>query len=674
MTTSIHPDAPPDRISTVPAAVRAAVAAHGDDAPPVEPPASARSLQALADAPPITPRRHRPSRKARWLRRLVLLAIFASIGFAATVYRAPLMDKFRSLAGSRITTGLENIQTYSARRGELRITLVEEGKLRAVNNYTIRMGTSGKITWLAEAGAKVKKGDRLATIDTKQYEDQIRTVESDLENQIKQLEIAEKALPIAKSNGAAAIGTAETSLANAKLALKQYKTLDAPKKLNDLENAVNDARSKLSDLQKKRQDIQTQLDELMDESAKKTKEADLVLAKQSESSQRRTVNTSEDQRKLYRSYTYTQDLATKERAVKNAELDVEKAKVNAENEYLAKQAEVNRIKTSITRVQNNIKQYKNYIDNATATAPADGLVFYGGPDLDRYGMSVDSIKVGADWYSSYPIMSIPDLSSFLVNFPVAEVYRGRVSTGMPATITIDAIPGLVLNGKLTTLSSVSRNKVQYDSSSPPVYDATLSLETIDPRMVAGMTVQVEIVTASLKDVLFVPVEAVFNEEGKTAVFLWVEDPAAPQKGRIEKRPVLTGQASDHFVQMLGGVAEGDKLLLSRPAAFVTPANFREMADALPALAPASGPGTLKSEFTPATGSAADRGLIRANPDGSVTLVPATSATVAPTTTSTPTASSSPAAATAPAATTVPRTPSSAPTPLGTVPSTPTTNR
>src|SRR6185295_4977230 len=154
------------------------------------------------------------------------------------------------------------------------------------------------------------------------------------------------------------------------------------------------------------------------------------------------------------------------------------------------------------------------------TAPADGLVFYGNSDSDRYYTPIDQIKVGGDWYSpDSPIMSIPDLSSFLVNFPVAEVYRGRVSTGMTATATIDAIPGLVLKGKLTTLASVSRNKVQYDSSSPPVYDATLSLESVDPRMVAGMTVQVEIVTASLKDVIFVPVEGVYNEEGKTAVFM-----------------------------------------------------------------------------------------------------------------------------------------------------------
>ena len=644
MSTSLHPDPGPDSVADA--------HPHGD--PSADPSRAARSLQGLADAPPISLRRRRPGRRAKWARRILALAVCLSAGVALAVYYEPLMQRLHSLMGSQDAGALANIQTYTARRGELRITLVEEGKLRAVKNHTIRMGTSGVITWLAEAGAKVKKGDRLATLDTKQIEDQIHTWESDLENQSKQKENAEKAIPIAKTAGDAKIGNAETALAAAKLALKQYTTLDAPKKLNDMENAVNDARTKLAEQQKKTRDIQTQLDDMLDEGdAKKTIESNLALARQSEATLKRGVDTAEDQRKLYRSYTYTQDMATKQRAVANAELAVVEAKVTAANDVLAKEGEVNRYKSSMNNIQNNINRYKTNIERSTATAPADGLVFYGGSDLERYGMSDDSIKVGAQVWSDMTIMSIPDLSAFLVNFPVAEVYRGRVSTGMSATITIDAVPGLVMNGKLTTVSSVSRNKVQYDSSSPPVYDATLSLDVADPRMVAGMTVQVEIVTASLKDVIFVPVEAVFNEEGKTAVFLWVDpDPKDPKKARIEKHPVYIGQASDHFVQILGGVAEGDKLLLSRPTSFITPTNYRELADALAALAAAASsaaaPGTIKTEFTPASGSAADRGMIRTNPDGSVSLISPSVLTPPASTSSAPASAVAPTSSLAPA--------------------------
>jgi HlyD family secretion protein len=584
--------APENVIGTVPAAVREAGANNPASSEPG--PATARQVQGLSDAPPITARRRKPSTARRWRKRGILLLLLVLAGSAAAWNWKPLSEKIRQYTGAKTASaGVGNIQVFSVKRGDLRMTMVEEGKLRAVNNYPIRLGSSGKITWLAEAGAKVKKGDKLVTLDTQSYETQIRSFQTDLDTMQNQLGLAEKQLPIAKDNGIAAKATAQTLLDNAELALKQYTTLDVRKKLSDLDTASSDARSKLADQQKKRADLQTQLDEILDEGSAKDKViADLDVAKQTEASLKRAVTTAEQQRILYRSYTYPQELKTKQRAVENAKLDLKKAETNAENEYQSKQGEIQRVTASIARTKLNITQYEQRIAKATATAPADGLIYYGSPDNDRYGISADAIKVGADWYYDGPIMTIPDLSAFQVAVPIAEVYRGRVTVGVPATVIIDAVPGLILDGKLSSVSSVSRPKVQYDSSSPSVYDAVLDLPVADQRMVAGMTVRVELVTGVLSDVLYAPVEAVFNEEGKTAVFMSV----APD-GHVEKRPVLTGQSNDHFVELMKGVHEGDKLLLSRPATAITPRDYREQAEAMApppatrATAPASAPGT-----------------------------------------------------------------------------------
>src|SRR4051812_30560818 len=128
MTTSLPPESSEDRIATVPAAVRAA-AAHVQNAPPADPPRTPRMLQGLADAPPIRPRRVRPSRRGKWIRRAILMTLVTATGFALAVYHQPLTEKVHALISPHETNGLDNIQTYTARRGELRITLVEEGKL-----------------------------------------------------------------------------------------------------------------------------------------------------------------------------------------------------------------------------------------------------------------------------------------------------------------------------------------------------------------------------------------------------------------------------------------------------------------------------------------------------------------------------------------------------------------
>jgi multidrug efflux pump subunit AcrA (membrane-fusion protein) len=247
-----------------------------------------------------------------------------------------------------------------------------------------------------------------------------------------------------------------------------------------------------------------------------------------------------------------------------------------------------------------IKDIDDNIAKCSAFAPADGLVFYGSEEMMRYGDVNDRIRVGSEWYSDGPIMTIPDLSAFQVEVAIAEVYRGRVSQGMPAAVTVEAVPGLVLNGSLLTVASVARNKISWDSSSPQVFDATLALTQVDPRMVQGMTVKVEITTAEFSDVLSAPIEAVFNEGGKPAVFKWIE---ADGKGHAEKWPVQTGQVNDHFVEIRMGLNEGDRLLLSRPAVFITPRNYREMADAV-APAPEPPPIPVATSTAPAATTAA----------------------------------------------------------------------
>ncbi|HVT81060.1 MAG TPA: hypothetical protein VHM90_10420 [Phycisphaerae bacterium] len=552
---------------------------------------AARKVQGLADAPPIVPRRRRNSRGARWRKRIIMLLILAAAGTAGAYYGKPMWDKAH--LGASDKDGPANIQTYTVKRGPLRISIVEEGKLRAVKSYPVIFGVNGKITYLVEAGSKVKKGDLVASLDKKQYDERRALMVTDLETQKAALAVAEQAVPIAKSNADAAVAAAVTKAEEAALALKTYQSIEAPKKLSEFENQLNESRTKLSDATKKKTEAQSQLDEkLLDEGEeKKSMEQQIDLQKQTISSLQKVQAALESERKLYKAYTYPQDIKSKQQALANAQLEVTKAQTTASSEMLQKEADVKKARSLMDHYAAEIKEIDDNISKCSAFAPADGLVFYGSEEMMRYGDINDRIRVGSEWYSDGPIMTIPDLSAFQVAVSIAEVYRGRVTTGMPATVTVEAVPGLVLNGSLATVASVARNKIPWDSSSPQVFDATLSLSQIDPRMVQGMTVKVEVTTAEFSDVLTVPIEAVFNEGGKPAVFKWVE---AEGKSHAEKWPVQTGQVNDHFVEIKMGLNEGDHVLLSRPMNFVTPRNYRELADAVapppdpvPASVPAS---------------------------------------------------------------------------------------
>jgi multidrug efflux pump subunit AcrA (membrane-fusion protein) len=85
-----------------------------------------------------------------------------------------------------------------------------------------------------------------------------------------------------------------------------------------------------------------------------------------------------------------------------------------------------------------------------------------------------------------------------------------------------------------------------------VFDATLSLTKADPRMVSGMSSRVEIVAEVVPNVVTVPIEGVFNDNGVPVCYI--------RKGpQTEKREVKPGKSNDHFVEIMAGLIDGDQI-------------------------------------------------------------------------------------------------------------------
>jgi len=79
-----------------------------------------------------------------------------------------------------------------------------------------------------------------------------------------------------------------------------------------------------------------------------------------------------------------------------------------------------------------------------------------------------------------------------------------------------------------------------------------------------MTAQCRIHVKTVPDALLVPVQAVTEYEGKPVCYV--------KSGRsTERRPVEVGEGNDQYIQVVGGLTEGDEVALdarSRAAAEV----------------------------------------------------------------------------------------------------------
>ena len=502
----------------------------------------------------------------RWLKVLGIGAVVV-VGLAATAALKPELYRRWMRPGPRAQEpegGKADQMRYArARRGDLRISLAEEGKLRAVKSHRIfpQLGRSARITFLAPEGSTVKKGDLLVTLDKKTFEDQLITLTGELAAAQRALAIAEAAVAIQERTGASAVKLAQTKLEEASVSLKTYQEMEGPQKLNKTESDMNESKGKLGEAQKKLTEAKTKLaDELFsDEDQRRMLNREFEMASENVRTLRNTVDSLQVQRKIFRAYEYPQNMKNKKYAVENAELEVKKAEVASKNELQQKKEEVQKQRDIIERLTRQTNDLRQQITRCELRAPADGLVIYGEGE-NRYFYGGPQVQVGSEWYGSQTIMTIPDLSAFEIDFNIAEEYRGRLIEGATADITIDAVPGLRLTGKLTKISKLARPRVPYDPGSPKVFDGTISPDTHDPRTISGMTARVEIVTEQLKDALHVPIESVFNDDGKPVCYV-----RKPHGQGVEKRHVKPGKANDHYVELLDGLAEGEEVQLFAPS-------------------------------------------------------------------------------------------------------------
>jgi multidrug efflux pump subunit AcrA (membrane-fusion protein) len=77
----------------------------------------------------------------------------------------------------------------------------------------------------------------------------------------------------------------------------------------------------------------------------------------------------------------------------------------------------------------------------------------------------------------------------------------------------------------------------------------------DPRLKPGMSASAEIVTDRLTDAIYVPLESVFEKDGKTVVY---------SAGSTKPIPVEVGQKNADFIVINSGLKPGQKISLRDP--------------------------------------------------------------------------------------------------------------
>jgi HlyD family secretion protein len=135
-----------------------------------------------------------------------------------------------------------------------------------------------------------------------------------------------------------------------------------------------------------------------------------------------------------------------------------------------------------------------------------GNFFFGGMDLPLY-------QVGDQVHPGMAVAEIPDLTSWEVGANIGELDRGHLAVGDQVRVTAIPFPGHVFRAHVKDIGG---------TSGPPWdrrFECKVALDDPAPELRPGMSAQLEITTETMKNVLSLPAQAMFESDGKTFVYV-----------------------------------------------------------------------------------------------------------------------------------------------------------
>jgi RND family efflux transporter MFP subunit len=191
------------------------------------------------------------------------------------------------------------------------------------------------------------------------------------------------------------------------------------------------------------------------------------------------------------------------------------------------------------------------LDNTVIRAPFSGVVT---AKTAQPGEMVSPISAGGGFIRT-GIGTIVDMESLEIQVDVNESFINRVTPGQPVEAMLNAYPDWKIPASvIAIIPTADRSKA--------TVKVRIALKARDARIVPDMGVRVAFLGgersgATPTPAVLVPAEAVREEGGATTVFVHVG-------GKVERRAVTLGRSMGASRQVLGGVRDGEHVVLSPP--------------------------------------------------------------------------------------------------------------
>ncbi|MHC4520977.1 MAG: efflux RND transporter periplasmic adaptor subunit, partial [Planctomycetota bacterium] len=185
----------------------------------------------------------------------------------------------------------------------------------------------------------------------------------------------------------------------------------------------------------------------------------------------------------------------------------------------------------------------------------------------------EPLDEGVEVYERQELIYLPTADSAMAEVDIHEASLEKVRVGLPAIITVDALPGQQFVGTVSKIAPLPDSQSMWMNPDLKVYNSDVYLESESPDLRTGMSCKVEIVVAQHEDAVYVPVQAVIRVNGRPTVYVVNED------GSTEERQVEIGLDNNRMVVVESGLNEGELVWLAPPLRSATVGTESEGGDA-----------------------------------------------------------------------------------------------
>jgi multidrug resistance efflux pump len=227
---------------------------------------------------------------------------------------------------------------------------------------------------------------------------------------------------------------------------------------------------------------------------------------------------------------------TLEQAIRGYSLKVEQAK-----------SDMRTNKTNVSEEAQRVADLETVLSKFIIKAPSDGMIIY---KRDRMGAKR---KLGSSinpWDNV--VATLPDMSSMISKTYVNEIDVSKVKAGQKVEIVVDAFPEKSYTGQVTSVANIGE---QLPNADAKVFEVLIDVNESDPILRPSMTTGNKVITKTLDDVTYVPLESV--QAGIDSIpFVYMKNGT--------RQVVVLGESNENNVVIEQGITAGTQIYLSTP--------------------------------------------------------------------------------------------------------------